>query len=122
MKKTGGILNPKLPDDTDRAFLSGFLGKDEEENNYKKKILSSNRALSELHEAFRGSQFENELKLPVQKVSPPPMVTNTINRNPNAKNEIGHAILNSSNTYDITKYSANKIGFSTQKTTNTMIR
>ena len=34
-KKTNRILNPRIPDDTDRAFLSGFLGKEEEENNYK---------------------------------------------------------------------------------------
>ena len=56
-EKTRNILNPQLPDDTDRAFLKGLLGKSEEEENYNKRLASSNRALSELQEAFRGSPF-----------------------------------------------------------------
>ena len=84
-EKTNGILNPKFPNDTDRAFLSGFLGKEEEENNYKKKLSGSNRALGELQDAFRGSQFEGVLKPTMQKIYSTPAITNAINRNPNTQ-------------------------------------
>ena len=84
-EKTNGILNSNLPDDTDRAFLSGLLGKDEEENNYRKKLASSNRALGELQDAFRGSQFEGELNPTVQRLTSAPTITNAVNRNPNTQ-------------------------------------
>ena len=86
-EKTRNILNPQLPDDTDRAFLKGLLGKSEEEENYNKRISSSNRALGELQDAFRGSQFEGEVTPTVQTANPSPIVMNAINRNPNARNE-----------------------------------
>ncbi len=106
-EKTTGILNPKLPDDTDRAFLSGFLGKEEEENNYKKKLSSSIRALNELQDTFRGSQFEGVLNPTAEKVNSSPAITNAINRNPNAKNEIEHAVAYPNKEYEATQYSAN---------------
>ena len=106
-EKTNGILNSNLPDDTDRAFLSGLLGKDEEENNYRKKLASSNRALGELQDVFRGSQFEGELNPTVQRLTSAPTITNTVNRNPNVKNEIQHAIADPNKKYSTTLYSAN---------------
>ena len=38
-------------------------------------------------QAFRGSQFESKLNLPVQKINSSPTITPAINRNLNAKNE-----------------------------------
>ena len=101
-EKAKGILNPDLLDDTDRAFLSGLLGKEEEENNYKKRISSSNRALSELQDAFRGSQFEGELKPAVQRFNSTPTITTAVNRN--TKNEIKHAIADPNKALTIGKY------------------
>jgi|GEM_PF-3583760 len=60
--KTTGILNPNLPNDTDRAFLKGLMGEKEGERDYQKQITGANRALKDLQDAFRGSQFESVLK------------------------------------------------------------
>lgn len=64
------------------------MGKSEEEDNYNKRLSSSNRALSELQDAFRGSQFEGELKPTVQRFNSPPAITNAINRNLNKKDDL----------------------------------
>ncbi len=44
--------------------------------------------MNELQRAFRGSQFKGELKPKEQRFNPSPTITNAINRNPNAKNEV----------------------------------
>ena len=84
-KKTTGVLNPKLPDDADRAFLSGFMGKEAEENYYRKKLSNSTRTLDALQGDFRSSQFEGALKPTVQRLDSPPAKINDVNRNSNAK-------------------------------------
>ena len=60
--KTNGILNPNLPNATDRAFLRGLMGEKEGERDYQNQILGANRALKDLQDAFRGTQFESGLK------------------------------------------------------------
>ena len=57
--KTNNIINPKLPDKTDRLFLSGFLGDEEEERNYQKQVADSKKAKTELYNVFRGTPFES---------------------------------------------------------------
>jgi len=103
-QKTNGILNPKLPDVTDRAFLSGLLGNEEEEHNYRKKLASSSRALGELQDAFRGSQFEGVLKPRTESPNSAPAITNAVNRNLNAKNEIAHAIADPNKSLPVVQY------------------
>ncbi len=57
--KTNSILNPKLPDDTDRAFLSGLMGEEEEKLDYKNRITDADSAIAQWQSAFRGSPFES---------------------------------------------------------------
>ncbi len=111
--KTNSILNPKLPDKTDRLFLSGFLGDEEEEQNYQNEIANVNRAREELQNAFRGSIFESALNgnftPTIQKINSTPQISHAILRDLDAKNKVKPI-----GTYDpnkepvITQYSNNK--------------
>lgn len=89
--KTSSILNPKLPDENDRLFLSGFLGDEEEERNYQNEVKNANRAIADLQNAFRGSQFESQINgianQTSQKINSTPKITHTILRDPNFKIE-----------------------------------
>ncbi len=89
--KTNSILNPTLPNDTDRAFLKGLMGDEEEERDYQKQVARANSAVSELKNAFSGSRLESQLKGYADSAM------QTINFEPttesgsfDAKNGIGH--------------------------------
>ncbi len=57
--------------------------------------------------AFRGSQFEGESNPTVQRLNSSPTITTAINRNPDAKNEINHTVVDPKNKYGAIQYSDN---------------
>lgn len=46
--KSNSILNPKLPDDTDRAFLSGLMGEEEEKLDYQNQVANDLAVASQI--------------------------------------------------------------------------
>ena len=84
---------------TTDPFLEGFNQDSTEENKWTSDLFKEktpgilNPQLPDKDDqAFRGSQFESKLNLPVQKINSSPTITPAINRNLNAKNEFEHAI------------------------------
>lgn len=59
--KSNSILNPKLPDDTDRAFLSGLMGEEEEKLDYQNQVANVNGAIKDWQNVFSGSPLESQL-------------------------------------------------------------
>ncbi len=59
--KSNSILNPKLSDDTDRAFLSGLMGEEEEKAYHQSQIADANSAIKRWQSAFIGSPLESQL-------------------------------------------------------------
>ncbi|MBE7027012.1 MAG: hypothetical protein E7410_05605 [Ruminococcaceae bacterium] len=59
--KSNSILNPKLSDDTDRAFLSGLMGEEEEKAYHQSQIADANSAIKQWQSAFIGSPLESQL-------------------------------------------------------------
>ncbi len=59
--KSNSVLNPKLSDDTDRAFLSGLMGEEEEKAYHQNQIADANSAIKQWQSAFIGSPLESQL-------------------------------------------------------------
>ncbi len=107
--KSNSILNPKLSDDTDRAFLSGLMGEEEEKAYHQSQIADANNAIKQWQSAFSGSPLENQLNgaadSAMQKIN---TVQNTKSNFFNAKNEVRPVTILDPNTgYDIAQYSNN---------------
>jgi len=87
--KSNSILNPKLSDDTDRAFLSGLMGEEEEKAYHQSQIADANSAIKQWQSAFIGSPLESQLNgvadSALQKIN---TVPNTKSDFFNAKNNI----------------------------------
>lgn len=102
--KSDSVFNPKLPDDTDRAFLKGLMGEEEEERDYQKQVSSADSSQSEWERVFHGSQVENNLKPSVQTIESLPENEHTDNLN--TKN---YSVFDLQNAYDIARYSNNYV-------------
>lgn len=80
-KKTNEALNPTLPDAMDRLFLSGFLGDEEEQAEYDRKVSEAQRAREEILNLFKDTEFSHLLgDTEINPIS----ITNAINNDPNA--------------------------------------
>ncbi len=86
--KTNSILNPKLPNETDRAFLRGLMGEKEGEQDYQKQISDANRALQDLQDAFRGTELERGLKPAVPISGAAEQIKRTIHHKPDIEEAI----------------------------------
>ncbi len=100
--KTDSILNTKLPNETDRAFLTGLMGEKAGEQDYQKQLSNAKSARSDLQTAFRGSQFESGLKLSAPANSASDEKKYVSSGISNAGDEIKHmAVLEPNSAYDI---------------------
>ena len=52
------VLNPTLPTQFDREFLSGFMGEEREQERYNQKVMQNAYRRSVYADVFRGSPFE----------------------------------------------------------------
>ncbi len=59
--KSNSILNPQLPNDTDRAFLSGLMGEEEEKLDYQNQVANANNSIKDWQNVFFGSPLESQL-------------------------------------------------------------
>ena len=59
--KSNIILNPKPSNDTDRAFLSGLMGDEEEKVYHQTQIADADNAIKQWQSAFSGSPLESQL-------------------------------------------------------------
>ncbi len=103
--QTENIINPKLPDATDRAFLSGLMGDEREDQEYQKQLANAKDTKADFAKAFNGSPFEGLFNTNVNAHNTVPIknqglfdVTSTVNRNPNRKLTPDHAINRNPNT------------------------
>ena len=59
--KSNSVLNPAISNDTDRAFLSGLMGDEEEKVYHQNQIADANSAIKQWQSAFSGSPLESQL-------------------------------------------------------------
>ena len=59
--KSNSVLNPTISNDTDRAFLSGLMGDEEEKAYHQNQIADANSAIKQWQSAFIGSPLESQL-------------------------------------------------------------
>ncbi len=103
--KTNSILNPNIPNDTDREFLKGLMGDKEGEQDYQNQLSAASRAQKDLQNAFKGTQFETGLKSGLST-----KVASDEERSVNIDSDKieGSAFNTPKDEYDIEKYSDNK--------------
>ncbi len=61
--KSNSVLNPAISNDTDRAFLSGLMGDEEEKVYHQTQIADVNSAIKQWQSAFSGSPLESQLNV-----------------------------------------------------------
>ena len=61
--KSNSVLNPTISNDTDRAFLSGLMGDEEEKAYHQNQIADADSAIKQWQSAFSGSPLESQLNV-----------------------------------------------------------